>query len=320
MFKSVFLACLMLIAGCGGSDTRVCFNTGGGCDLFSPGDPPRADAGADAEVEPAQTVTLDGSESRGDSKLTDFVWAQESGPPVAIVNATQSIASFTAPSVSDRTTLIFRLVVTDEDNRNDDDVVRVTVVPVAVSAMRDGLAQLQKQLRPDPLGDVDGTLGSSKLNDSEFIGLWLAARLRADELGFEPTPVVLLDELRVVIHDVVASSLTREPLLALGLQRTRSYTQQRDPATSELVGNDELGMDNVQARLATVLGNPEDSSLIAHIASADGEPKAIAAATFVLLERYAAIRCAEDPGVFTPALNPSICAADSRFLLIPEAL
>lgn len=66
-------------------------------------------------AQPGQTVTLDGSQSKGD--LIAYQWAQTSGTAVTILNATMAIASFVAPSPPSTTgsvSLGFSLTVTDK--------------------------------------------------------------------------------------------------------------------------------------------------------------------------------------------------------------
>ncbi len=77
--------------------------------------PPIADAGRNQEVQPLQTVHLDGSASfdpSGFIPLT-YQWTQTSGPTISLSNPNSATPSFVAPNVSDDTTLSFQLVVTN---------------------------------------------------------------------------------------------------------------------------------------------------------------------------------------------------------------
>lgn len=83
---------------------------------------PVAVTGADLAVAESALVLLDGGASH-DSDTGDvlsYQWRQLAGPPVALSNATNPVASFTAPFVAAgmATTLTFELVVADNDPFN----------------------------------------------------------------------------------------------------------------------------------------------------------------------------------------------------------
>ena len=74
---------------------------------------PVAKAGADREVTPGATVTLDGSKSTAPPGATlAYAWSRTAGPAVTLNNAKTARASFTAPNVLAGTELTFRLTVT----------------------------------------------------------------------------------------------------------------------------------------------------------------------------------------------------------------
>ena len=89
-----------------------------------------ADAGADQlNVLQGTIVTLNGSGSRAsDGSVLTYAWSQTSGPSVALTDAQQATASFTAPGIRVGTTveLIFELVATARDQSASDSV-RVVV-------------------------------------------------------------------------------------------------------------------------------------------------------------------------------------------------
>ncbi|RLB58796.1 MAG: hypothetical protein DRI34_03840 [Deltaproteobacteria bacterium] len=87
--------------------------------------PPLAEAGPDQVVEPATTVTLDGSGSRGQN-LT-FLWEQSSGPEqAALQGSTTARPSFLAGREG---VYVFRLVVSDDsERRSEPDFTQVLVV------------------------------------------------------------------------------------------------------------------------------------------------------------------------------------------------
>lgn len=90
--------------------------------------PPVADAGPDQLGIPAGTVTLNGSNSRDPNGETlTYQWVQESGPAVALQNANQPIATFTAVAGQQYS---FRLTVRNTDGQSASARTRVTTVAV----------------------------------------------------------------------------------------------------------------------------------------------------------------------------------------------
>lgn len=92
---------------------------------------PIVNAGADQSVSEGAAVTLSGSASDEDGRVVSLRWTQTAGPSVALQNADQSSASFTAPAVSAATVLSFRLTATDEAGATGSDEINVTVQDVA---------------------------------------------------------------------------------------------------------------------------------------------------------------------------------------------
>ena len=75
---------------------------------------PVAQTTAEQNVQSGDTVLLDGEASDdSDGEIIAYQWQQISGQPVALANATSTIASFIAPNVN--SDLAFRLTVTDND-------------------------------------------------------------------------------------------------------------------------------------------------------------------------------------------------------------
>ena len=95
--------------------------------------PPVADAGGDQSVESGAAVTLAGSGSDPDGRVVGYAWTQTGGPTVLLTDASSATATFTAPAVAARTTLIFQLAVTDDDGANGRDEATVTVSPAGVN-------------------------------------------------------------------------------------------------------------------------------------------------------------------------------------------
>ena len=121
--KRVFLLMLALgFAGCGGG--------GGGSAPPPPNIPPIAQAGSIQTVVEQTTVILDGTGSTdSDGTIVAYEWTQLSGTTVAINNASQAQANFTAPVVVSDTVLVFQLLVTDDDNATGTGTVTITVQP-----------------------------------------------------------------------------------------------------------------------------------------------------------------------------------------------
>lgn len=92
--------------------------------------PPVADAGVDLTVESEALVELSAANSSdSDGDIIAYQWLQMDGPAVAIDDPAAADIAFTAPLVSDFTSLRFELTVTDDSNTSATDVVNVTVTP-----------------------------------------------------------------------------------------------------------------------------------------------------------------------------------------------
>lgn len=89
---------------------------------------PTANAGAGQMVKSGDAVILDGAGSTdSDGTVASYLWAQTGGSTVALSQNNIIKPTFTAPSVSQATTLTFQLTVEDNDGLTSTDTVSITV-------------------------------------------------------------------------------------------------------------------------------------------------------------------------------------------------
>ncbi len=95
---------------------------------LGPNHQPAADAGPDQEVGPGASVALTGALSADpDGDALTYAWTQTAGPTVTLSDAAGPDPAFTAPAVTEDTTLVFRLVVHDGELDSAPDTVLVTL-------------------------------------------------------------------------------------------------------------------------------------------------------------------------------------------------
>jgi len=97
-------------------------------------EPPVAIVDASAVVLSFAKVNLDGGLSSDvDGEIESYAWKQLSGPPVDLQSSSEPIAYFTAPSVTNSTSMGFQLAIKDDKGAASSEEINIEVVPVASS-------------------------------------------------------------------------------------------------------------------------------------------------------------------------------------------
>ena len=101
---------------------------------------PTANAGPDQNAGAGATVTLDGTGSTdgdGDT-IVSYTWTQNAGPAVTLNGANTATPTFTVPSITVATAIIFELVVNDGLTSSSPDIVVVAAFPNAPPTVNAG--------------------------------------------------------------------------------------------------------------------------------------------------------------------------------------
>ena len=145
------VACILVLAGCGGEDKKS-RSTGNA--------PPEARAGSDQRVQEGTGVTLDGSGSTdSDGTIVSYEWSQVSGVPTVVLSGAHTVrTTFQAPDVTADTVLEFELLVRDDDGATDTDRIRVTVRDVpAPNAAPEARAGSDQRVAEGEVVTLDGS-------------------------------------------------------------------------------------------------------------------------------------------------------------------
>lgn len=95
--------------------------------------PPLVDAGTNRSVESGSFVSLTGTAFDPEGATMTYAWTRTGTPPVALSGADTLTVSFTAPTVTQSTPLVFQLSASDGVNTTAD-AVTVTVLPAGTSS------------------------------------------------------------------------------------------------------------------------------------------------------------------------------------------
>ena len=132
--------------------------------------PPIANAGNNQTVTSNNIVTLNAESSTDDLAITEYKWEQVSGVTVALNNANESIANFTAPSTAG--TLSFLLTVSDNDKQTSNDMINVKVnEPASIASAHAGIDAFYNI---NQLAILNGSLSSSTANITSYQWLQLS--------------------------------------------------------------------------------------------------------------------------------------------------
>jgi hypothetical protein len=165
--------------------------------------PPIVNAGEDQLALGGALVSLNGAGSLDpEGLLLTFEWSQVEGPTVTLTGANTATPTFTAPQFAQSTSLVFRLVVRDQEFTSPPDLVTVTVVGAtdyfnlaplaAVTASSDNPADGQQATKAVD-GVVDGWPG-------DYTREWATNRERAGAwIRLSWSTSYLVD--RIVLHD-----------------------------------------------------------------------------------------------------------------------
>jgi len=88
-------------------------------------------------------TTMDGSASSDtDGTVVSYKWTQLTGPAVTLSNTTQTISSFTTPTVYQNTTLSFRLDIQDDEGGSASAITQLTIFDVNTDDDSDGMLDI----------------------------------------------------------------------------------------------------------------------------------------------------------------------------------
>ena len=138
---------------------------------FDTNSPPTVNAGPDQTVDEGDTVTLSGTASDSDNDPLTYMWTHDSALPITLADDTALSTTFTAPAVTQDTTVIFTLAVSD-DTDSATDTVSVTITDTTPGSIPPAV---QRDSSRDITLDGANTLPRGVWSDGTTI--WVADRL-----------------------------------------------------------------------------------------------------------------------------------------------
>lgn len=122
------LVIVSILSACGGSSSDDNTNTEG--NGVTANVAPTVDTGSEQTVNEGAVVNLTAIASDADGSITSYQWSQTSGTAVNFTSIDAATTNFTSPMVSADETLIFSLLVTDNDGGTASDTVNVIVTNI----------------------------------------------------------------------------------------------------------------------------------------------------------------------------------------------
>lgn len=170
---------------------------------------PNVTALDDFSVSEGESSVLTASSQDPENRLTAVLWEQLSGPETELSGADQFTVNFTAPEVTQDQVIVFRVTVTDRDNQQASDEVKVTVLDSA-SAVTFNMTCTTPPVISDahPVNNMryEHFINTAYLTDGVYNKVLLRADLNSDNLddlvmGGENTSALEKDEFIVLLSD-----------------------------------------------------------------------------------------------------------------------
>jgi hypothetical protein len=128
----LFLFVSVLMIGCGGGSDETTTPPTSPANVA-----PTANAGIDQSVNEEVLVTLSGIGTDSDGSISSYQWSQTTGTTVSMSDSASASLTFTAPSLTETTTLAFELTITDDEGSTAKDVIQVIVNPINAAPIAD---------------------------------------------------------------------------------------------------------------------------------------------------------------------------------------
>ncbi len=167
---------------------------------------PKANAGADQNLDEKTTVTLDGSASTDtDGMIVSYEWVQTAGTVVTLSGATTANPTFTTPDVAANETLMFELTVTDNNGMKASQATSIHVKDCNCQ-LQDNIVLIDDEVKVSDIINNDDGSGSLKIEiDKDKVD-----DLK-DKIVILPTKNELDDISIVKISDISVANATSNP-------------------------------------------------------------------------------------------------------------